>query len=171
MQLVTGDSNPIWKPGKSVYRCLVPIEELMTDPITRPLFDGEPSGFASTVNQKTQMFFVSYPCRADKVLNVAVFHDTKPHQADAEDWNSPARIEDVLEVLEGCHPVWAGIIRHAERVNCFTLGARDAASRMNSGNVVMVGDAAHHMQPTHAGGMSPPSLSSARPHSHTLEWN
>lgn len=79
-----------------MYRSLVPASRLLADPLTRPLFEGQHSGFCSCTNFGKGVMYVTYPCRDDRVMNIAVFHPTKPHQVDAEDWNSPTTIEDVL---------------------------------------------------------------------------
>lgn len=124
----------------------------MADPLTRPLFEGQPPGFCVSSNPAKGILYITYPCRDNDLMNFAVFHPTKPHQVDAEDWNSPATIEDVLEVLEGFHPAWHAIAKHADTMNCYTIGHRDMISRMSKDKAAIIGDAAHPMQATHAQG-------------------
>ncbi|KAK6413631.1 hypothetical protein LTR81_012424 [Elasticomyces elasticus] len=154
VDVVSGEHVPTQKTGKSVYRTLIPFDRIMKDPLIAPIFDQQKSGFCSFINRESHMFFVTYPCRNDEVCNLAIFHDTKPHQANKEHWNSPATVDDALELLDGCHPAWPALVRHADSMNCYVVGRRDVIPRMTNGKVVLIGDAAHPMQPTHAQGGS-----------------
>lgn len=151
---VTGETIPTRKTGKSAYRTLIPIDRLMADPLVQPLFAKEPSGFLSCVKPKAGLLYMTYPCRDDKLMNFACIHSTKPHQVDAEDWNSPATVEDVLELLADFHPAFSALVKHADTMKCYTVGHRDTLPRMARGKALLIGDSAHPMLPTHAQGGS-----------------
>jgi salicylate hydroxylase len=140
VKAVTGEDIKTTKTGKSTYRTLIEVDELMKDPLVRPLYEDQPSGFLSHAAKNTGIFFMTYPCRHDKQMNFAVFHNTKPHQVDAEDWNSPATVEDCMEVVEHFHPSWKAIVTHAENMVCYTVGRRDILPRFVNGKVVMIGE-------------------------------
>jgi len=95
---------------------------------------------------------MTYPCRSGTEMNFACFHATKPHQHDAEDWNSPATVEDVLGVLDGFHPVLKAVVKCADTMKCYVVGHSEPLPKFNNGKVVVIGDTAHPMQPTHAQG-------------------
>ncbi|KAK5129000.1 hypothetical protein LTR85_000333 [Meristemomyces frigidus] len=152
VKTITGEDIPTKKTGKSVYRTLIPVSRLMANPLIQPMFEGQGSGFCACADLAKGVMFITYPCSNDQVMNFAVFHPTKPHQVDAEDWNSPATVEDVLEVLEGFHPAWHAIAKEADAMKCYTVGHRDMIPRMTNGKAAIIGDAAHPMQPTHAQG-------------------
>ncbi|KAK4548334.1 hypothetical protein LTR36_010204 [Oleoguttula mirabilis] len=152
VETITGEEIPTKKTGRSVYRTLIPVSRLMGDPLTRPLFEGQGSGFCVAFNIAKGIMYITYPCRNGELMNIAVFHPTKPHQIDAEDWNSPATVEDVLEVLEGFHPAWHAIAKHADTMHCYTVGHRGMIPCMTKGKAAIIGDAGHPMQPTHAQG-------------------
>ncbi|KAF2769480.1 FAD/NAD(P)-binding domain-containing protein [Teratosphaeria nubilosa] len=154
VKAVCGEDIPSEKTGRSIYRTLIPMDRLMADPAIRPMFENQGSGFVTTIDRKTGVFLMCYPCRNDEIMNLAVVHHTKPHQADAEDWSSPATIEDCLEVIPDINPFWHAIIKHAPTMKCYVIGQRDIVPRIVNGKVAMIGDAAHPMQPTHAQGGS-----------------
>lgn len=86
----------------------------MADPVTKVLYENEKSGFNNTILPATGQMLVTYPCRNDEVMNVALFHTTREEQKDRHDWNSPATVEDALLELKDFHPAWQGVIRHAD---------------------------------------------------------
>ena len=63
VDLVAGEHVPMEKTGLSVYRTLISIEKLMNDPLVRPIFDNQKSGFCMFINKQNSVFFVTYPCR------------------------------------------------------------------------------------------------------------
>lgn len=149
---VSGRHIPAKKTGKSVLRTLIPIDRLMADPLVRPLYDGEKSGFCISMDLQRGVGLVTYPCRNDELMNFALFHNTKPHQVDNESWNSPATVDDALDVLSTMHPAYSSMARHADTMNCYVVGHRDVMPQLTRGKVALIGDAAHPMQPTHAQG-------------------
>lgn len=148
--------TPTQKTGRSVFRTLIPMDCLMADELIRPLFTGEMPGYTYVQRRDNKTVLFTYPCRNNKVLNVALFHETSKHQEDADDWNSDATVEDALQFLEVYHPVWRRIISKADVMKVYTVGYRTECPRMVHGNAIAIGDAAHPMIPTYAqgGGMA-----------------
>lgn len=138
VKIVTGEKIETQKTGKWVYRMLVPFDELIADPITRPVFDGQQSGFIPCTIGQNGVMFIAYPCRNDEALNVVVFHSKKPHQAHAENWNSHATKDDVLETLDGFYTFWRHVLEYTDRADCFTVGHRDIVPRMDNAKVFSV---------------------------------
>lgn len=87
-----------------------------------------------------------------QLLNFACFHNTRANEWDKDDWNSPITIEDVLETCEGFHPTWLEVIKKADSMKVYTVTQRPPSPQIVRGKVVVIGDAAHHMLPTHAQG-------------------
>ena len=151
IQTIAGVDAPNGTTGKSVYRTLIPMDRLMADPLVRPIFENEPSGFMSSMNFRAGVLWISYPCRNDEVMNVAVFHDTRKDQNKHNDWNSPASVQDVIDQLNKeppFNPAFEAFAKQADDMKCYTVGLRDVLPRMNHGRAILIGDAAHPMQPT-----------------------
>ncbi|KAK3673187.1 hypothetical protein LTR78_007027 [Recurvomyces mirabilis] len=115
--------DPFYRTKSSTYRTLIPVSKLMADPLIRPLFENQSSGFLATMSSATGTFCMLYPCRHDKLMNFAYFHVAKEHEKDKQSWHSPATIEDAVNVLEGFHPAFEAIARHAESMNCYVVGS------------------------------------------------
>ncbi|KAK4569591.1 hypothetical protein LTR86_003354 [Recurvomyces mirabilis] len=144
--------DPFYRTKSSTYRTLIPVSKLMADPVIRPIFENQPSGFLATMSPATGTFCMLYPCRHDKLMNFAYFHVAKEHEKDKQSWHSPATIEDAVDVLEGFHPAFEAIARHEESMNCYVVGSEKVLPRLVNGRAVIIGDAAHAMLPTHAQG-------------------
>jgi len=96
---------------------------------------------------------ITYPCRGGDILNLAIFHRSKEDKAASkDDWNSPATVQDAVDVLTGMHPAWTALTKCADYMKFFSLYTRDPAPTMTCGKAVVIGDAAHPMMPTHAQG-------------------
>jgi len=140
------------KTGRSVFRTLIPLDRLITDPEIQTLFQGELPGYIGARRPDNGNLLFTYPCRGNQILNLALFHTTHDHQKDAHDWNSDATVEDVLKVLEGYHPAWQRIFQKADSIKVHTVGHRPECPRLLRGKAIVIGDAAHPMLPTYAQG-------------------
>lgn len=130
----------------SIHRTLIDIDTLMSDSRTRSMYEGYASGFLNTMNKKTGIFFVTYPCRNDKVMNTAIIHRSKPGEQGGDDWNAQADIDDVLDLLkDGFHESWSTLVKSVEpkEWKCFPVSTREPIDHLCRGNAVIIGDAAH----------------------------
>ena len=153
VRAITASDISSSKTGRSIFRTLIPISRIMSDPTSAALFaNNQPSGFASSTISPSGVLFVSYPCRSDTLMNIAIFHTTRPHQAEADAWNSPATVEEALEAIDGFHPAWRAMLAKADEMKVYTIGHRPLIPRLVRGKAVLIGDAAHPMMPTHAQG-------------------
>ncbi|KAL9085889.1 MAG: hypothetical protein Q9165_007372 [Trypethelium subeluteriae] len=159
---ITGDANPVSHIPRSLYRALIPFSRIHAHPTVGPLLfpPHSRSGFCNTTSAPTGLLLVTYPCRHDSVLNLALFHATHADEAHKSDWNSPARVADAVAECERAeretggkfHGVWKELVACADEMKVYTLGWREPLERMVRGRCVLVGDAAHPMMPTHAQG-------------------
>ncbi|KAH8653574.1 hypothetical protein BX600DRAFT_515839 [Xylariales sp. PMI_506] len=152
---ITEKAEPIWKNGRSVYRALIPFDKITERPELYEYFkDQEPGYWVPTLlppNPKP-IFLITFPCKSGQILNVALLHQTREDQVDSEDWQSPATVDDLLSATEGFHPHVHEILKFAPEVKVFTLFGKALLHRLTKGKAVIIGDAAHLMQPTFAQG-------------------
>jgi salicylate hydroxylase len=128
------------------------MDRLMADEQIKPIFTGEPPGAMYVPKTDKNTLFLSYPCRDNTVLNVALFHETIKHQEDTNDWNSHASVEDALGILADFHPVWRSIVGKADFMNVYTVRHGIDCPRLVKGKAIVIGDAAHPMLPSYAQG-------------------
>ncbi|KAF2100650.1 FAD/NAD(P)-binding domain-containing protein [Rhizodiscina lignyota] len=155
VQAITGRDLPFTQTNRSVFRTIIPMERLMEDEKIRPVLENEPSGFVtSALGAGQDAFFVTYPCRDDKLMNIAIFHPTRPHLKSAEGkllcWSAPATLEDVDDVISDFHPVWRAIASKADSYNVYRVEHRNEVNQMVNGRACIIGDAAHAMMPSKA---------------------
>lgn len=144
---VTGLDISPHKIGKSVFRGLIPMAALQSNPLIWSQFENQPSGFY-TCHHAGKMIMM-YPCANDSIMNIAVFHTTRPGHEHDEGWTSPATKADVLSVLQDVHPIWRAIVEAAESdddFKCFPIKLRAPIPRYNNGRAILIGDAAHPFQ-------------------------
>lgn len=152
---VTGSKIPLHETGRSAYRSLIPMDKLLSDPEASKLFEQDGHlGLTGCTNPQTGVFCIAYPCRKGQLMNIAIFHRMQPENRRLSDWDSPATIEQALHGLEGFHPSFKAMINCAEDMRVYTVLHRDPLPNYVKGRVVMIGDAAHPMLPTLAGGGS-----------------
>lgn len=80
---ITGQDIDYIVTWGSIFRTIIPVDRLMEDDTIRPIFENEPSGFMNSTGLK-HLAFVTYPCKDDTLMNVAIFHPTQDHLKDAK---------------------------------------------------------------------------------------
>jgi salicylate hydroxylase len=149
------------RSGQTAYRCLIPMADIMADPVSRPLFDGQDPGFWAPALPQKGVMAVTYPCRENKVMNCIVLHRKLGQHAlsaedveTIEDWNFPATHDDLKVILEGFHPSIIAMLMKTPEVKVYSQMKRNPLKNLTKGKVIMIGDAAHPMLLTHAQGVS-----------------
>ncbi|KAH7112134.1 hypothetical protein B0J11DRAFT_619731 [Dendryphion nanum] len=151
---ITNRSIPNVKIGKSVYRWLAPITEVVQHADAKKLFsDAGGSGFVIFEDGKGMMV-VTYPCRAGTLLNCAVFHVTREEERERDDWNCDTTRERVLESLQGRPAILQQLLTTSSIPKVYTVTQRAPSPNLYNGRAVCIGDTTHHMLPTHAQGAS-----------------
>ncbi|KAH8199654.1 hypothetical protein TruAng_006184 [Truncatella angustata] len=149
---ITSHDDSVKELSWSAYRCLIPMNTILSDPATRSIFENQPAGYWTPFYIPKAFYMVAYPCRDNQTLNIALRHKTQPKDRDKEDWNSAAAREDVLQALKDYHPTMGEIINKASDIKIYKLVRREPLLRYWRGRAVIIGDAAHTILPTHAQG-------------------
>ncbi|KAK3934897.1 3-hydroxybenzoate 6-hydroxylase [Diplogelasinospora grovesii] len=150
----TGHPSAVQRTGRSVYRWLVDMDNIMADDDLRRHYAGELPGFVGWFDAEKNVLWVNYTCRGGKVLNNAVVHETRTGEGDRDLWHSPVSHEQVLTVLENFDPSVRRMVNMASEdgIKVYHLFKRPPLSSFVRGRSAVVGDAAHVMMPTHASG-------------------
>ena len=157
---VTGKDVPMQRSGQTAYRCLIPMADILSDPVTAPLFENQAPGFWAPALPPKGVMAVTYPCRKNTLLNVLLVHRklgqhaSSEEDATIEDWNFPATHEDLERVLDGFHDTVKRVFMKSPEVKVYTQMKRQPLSCMTKGKAVLIGDASHPMLLTHAQGVS-----------------
>ncbi|KAG4259807.1 hypothetical protein FPRO03_12457 [Fusarium proliferatum] len=109
-------------------------------------------GFWVPFDLPTGTFLVTYPCRDGKMLNVAFRHKTKAENEHAVDWNTDTNIQDITAMVAGFNPLVARLFSLSTSVSVHKLFRREPLETYTRARAVIIGDAAHPIQPTHAQG-------------------
>ncbi len=155
-----GHDVPLNREGRMCFRTLIPTSKILANKKACSLYtseDGAMTGFdgvSGSMNPQTGVMFIQYPCRGGELMNVAVFDKPREDRVHKEDWNSPATIEDALEPLSGFHEGFRALVRCADGMRAFTIALREPLPTYVNGRAVLIGDAAHPMLPSLAGGGS-----------------
>lgn len=174
---------PVSQPtGRSIYRWLVSMDDVMADPELAEQYRGKLPGFLGWFDGARHILWVNYTCRGGSVLNNAVVHDSEdyfPPQSSSSDtsrqlghgtqgerredgaederdmlWHVAAAKETVLQTLSNFHPAARRIVSMASEdgIRVHRLYKRPPLESFVRGRAVVIGDAAHVMIPTHAAG-------------------
>lgn len=157
---VTGVDMPMQRSGQTAFRCLIPMKDILEDPVTAPLFEKEGPGFWAPALPAKGVMCVTYPCRNGEILNCLIVTrklkatDTSEADQAIEDWNFPATPEMLDDVMDGFHPSVQALMRKSPEIKMYTQMKRDPLPKMFKGKVLLIGDACHPMLLTHAQGVS-----------------
>lgn len=151
-----GTDVPIVKTPLSIYRFLLPVEEIQKDPVTADLFKGS-SGFS--IFYKTEMgrpgnLLQTYPCRSGTLMYCGLVHLTKTDEKNIEGWNHPATVADCLSSAKDFDPALISLLRKGTDIKVYNQCFRPSIPTFIHGKAVLIGDAAHFMLPVHGQGAS-----------------
>ncbi|KAM0345603.1 hypothetical protein ACHAPU_006256 [Fusarium lateritium] len=149
---IAQNNVPSEDTGHSFYRCLIPFDEVNKEPEVAAIFKDQNPGFWVPFELSTATFVVTYPCRDHKMLNIAFKHKTKPHNEHAEDWNNDTNISDIVAMVDHFNPVLPKLFKSASSASVHKVFRREPLDTYTRGKAVIIGDAAHPIQPTHAQG-------------------
>ncbi|KAI2637527.1 FAD/NAD(P)-binding domain-containing protein [Xylaria nigripes] len=139
-----GRPAPAEPTGRSIYRWLVPMKNVMEDPELAPLYRDKRPGFIGWSDAEKRILWINYTCRGGTMLNNAVVHETKDqsvlplsdddskYEQSYEDWHEPTEEEmhegkrnklwhvlapqkTVLKTLENFHPATHRIVLMASK--------------------------------------------------------
>ncbi|KAI3337002.1 FAD/NAD(P)-binding domain-containing protein [Xylariaceae sp. AK1471] len=82
-----GHPAPAQPTGRSIYRWLVSMDDVMADLELAEQYRDQLPGFISWFDAAKRMLWVSYTCRGGTVLNSAVVHDTEDHPSSQPQFN------------------------------------------------------------------------------------
>lgn len=152
----TGHPSGLHRTGRSIYRWLVSMDDVLAEPTLRSQYIDEFPGFIGWRDPDKDILWVSYTCRGGKVLNNAVVHTTKTGEGEEGLWHTPASQDQVLATLENFHPSVKKMVTMASEdgIKVHHLHKKPVLASFVRGRTAVVGDAAHIMMPTHAAGGS-----------------
>ncbi|QPC73313.1 hypothetical protein HYE68_004065 [Fusarium pseudograminearum] len=149
---VTQNNVPLEDIGSSFYRCLIPFSEVNKNPDLAAIFKDQDPGFWVPFDLSTGTFVVTYPCRDGEMLNVAFRHQTKAENEHAVEWNNDTNVQDIISMVGRFNPLVAKLFGLSTSVSVHKLFRREPLETYTRGRAVIIGDAAHPIQPTHAQG-------------------
>ncbi|KAI1426708.1 FAD/NAD(P)-binding domain-containing protein [Xylaria sp. FL1777] len=152
--------------GRSIYRWLVSMDEVMADAELAEQYSDKLPGFLGWFDAAKRILWVNYTCRGGSVLNNAVVHDTEEYSSSQSEgsengrnnedilWHVPAAKETVLATLSNFHPATCRIVSMASEdgIRVHRLFKRPPLESFVRGRTAVIGDTAHVMLPTHAAG-------------------
>ena len=132
---------------QNTFRFLVPIDKLMTNPITGPFFSKLGFDCQHVFTTKDRRMVI-YPCRNARLLNIVAMHPAKDAGPEIESsWLSGGNVEDLLEIYKNFRPELIEMCRIGEDLKLWSLATRDPPVKFYKGKTVLLGDAAHPMLP------------------------
>lgn len=138
--VVTRTDKTLSRSPMSAFRTLIPMEEVLADGDLREIFEGKPPGF--WVPQNVPLCsVVTYPCRNNTLLNMAVLHRTLPGDEDKTDWHNTASVDEVLTVVKDFHPLVVKLVSKAKSFAVYKVMRRDLLETLVRGRAVLIGDA------------------------------
>lgn len=175
-----GHPVPAQPTGRSIYRWLVSMDDVMADPELAGQYRDKPPGFLCWFDATKRITWVNYTCRGGSMLNNAVVHNTEESSSDGTDdqlshtsprkggkdeqgngkedehkqWHARASKKAVIETLSNFHPATPRIASMASEdgIRVHQLFERPPLESFVRGKTIIIGDAAHVMLPTHAAG-------------------
>ncbi|EXF84952.1 FAD dependent oxidoreductase [Colletotrichum fioriniae PJ7] len=129
VEAILGTPNPAFPAAQDnfCYRFLIPMDAVLSDPITSKLFEGAAGGFRMFLGDGKRI--ATYPCRDGEVLNcIAIFHN-EVDPSSKEDWHSSVERSNLLELFDNFHPSVLALLR-ASVVTIFSNAGQEEADKI-----------------------------------------
>jgi 2-polyprenyl-6-methoxyphenol hydroxylase-like FAD-dependent oxidoreductase len=135
--------------GKSAFRFTMPRSRALEDPLTKPLAEKE--GHLNMYMGKDRRVVI-YPTRNHELLNFVCIHPTSESQQKdqkADDWQSDANLNKMLDVYKGWDPAVLKILSMADEdtLKVWDLLDMGQLPTWTDGQLALIGDAAHPFTP------------------------
>lgn len=151
-------SNPYVQTGKAVYHAIVPMQAVLDDELTAPLFQNQEPGLLGPNTRNYSTICGHTPVRNNTLLSLTYIHPIKPFEESKLDWRSPAALVDLEGSIADFNAAIKEIPRKVENtatdISCYNIVTRNEIPTFTKGRALLLGDAAHPMLTTHAQGSS-----------------
>lgn len=151
---VVGKDVPVLPTGHSVYRMILPVDELLTHEDFVNVIN--PRESVTTMVMGHDCRLIMGPARNSSIYSVvAMVPDEKMIETSADStWTTPGDLSKMLKTFE-MFPDWAKVpLRLAKEAGLWQLRDLDPLPTWYKGRAILVGDAAHAMLPTQGQGAS-----------------
>ncbi|QSZ29965.1 hypothetical protein DSL72_004483 [Monilinia vaccinii-corymbosi] len=145
---ILGYENSAVPTGIACFRLLLSVEEIQEDPECAFLMEdmeGRLRTFIAPQNGHGRVLW--YPCRENKILNVAFTCPDREELKATEGWHNTVPNEIFLDELKGFHPSLRHLLAKGKDVRLWKLLSRAPLPTWHRGKLVIIGDAAHPMLP------------------------
>lgn len=132
--------------GQNCFRFLVPTEEAMRSPLAKSLIDRIGLTSLNAFISETHRLII-YPCRAGKLLNLALMCPEGDMTAEESSWLNSGSKDDLMREVQGFSSELREICSLAEDVKLWSLASRDPPTVFHRGKLCLIGDAAHPTLP------------------------
>ncbi|RPB04213.1 FAD/NAD(P)-binding domain-containing protein [Choiromyces venosus 120613-1] len=148
---VLGENTPALPSGQSAFRFLIPVSEILVDPVTAPFV--AKTGMLQ-VWMADDKRIVIYPCRYNLLLNFVCCHPDTVNSSNTEDWSQDASKAELLDMYKDFSPAMIALLSKvpANEIKLWQLLDLPALPTWVKGNVALMGDAAHPFLPYQAQG-------------------
>lgn len=143
---VVGYDNPARETGVACFRFLILSQDILDDEETKGLMD-EHDGLFRFFPDKDRRILVWYPCRGNKVQNIAYTVPEHEGLGAQEGWNIDVGQDVLMKEVQKFHPSIQAVFRKAKEIKLWTLLSRDPLPTWHKSRLVLIGDAAHPMLP------------------------
>ncbi|KAF2171098.1 hypothetical protein M409DRAFT_64057 [Zasmidium cellare ATCC 36951] len=158
---ILGEERPAELTKLRSIRFIVATETLLKNPKTKPLIENlhnEGTRAAVWIGQSDKIGIFQSPCRDNTLQNFVIYDIADANQTPSTDWIKKADRKMALELLqrEGFDDSVQEIVRCSNEYDFYLwkVGDRDPLPALQSGKLLVLGDAAHPMRPDHGQGAS-----------------
>ncbi|KAK4501838.1 hypothetical protein PRZ48_007647 [Zasmidium cellare] len=158
---ILGEEQPAELSKLRSIRFVVPTETLLKNPKTRPLIENlhnEGTRAAVWFGESGKIGIFQSPCRDNTLQNFVIYDIADANQTPSPDWIKKADRQQALDLLqrEGFDESVQEIVRCSNEHDMYLwkVGDRYPFPKLQSGKLVILGDAAHPMRPDHGQGAS-----------------
>lgn len=146
--VLTSDESNIkpFSAGKNCFRFLISRETLLSDPVTRPVFEIM-NTLCIWLSEDTRMVY--YPCDNNTTINFVAIHPAHLTNDSVGDWQTKGNKEVMTSIYNNFGPAVRAVLAHAdpEKIKLYPLMDMEPLPKWTTGRLALIGDAAHPFLP------------------------
>ncbi|KAK2871696.1 hypothetical protein FQN49_002927 [Arthroderma sp. PD_2] len=145
---VSNSPSKLRESPVSIFRCIVPVEDMLSDPITREVYESRKNMFCMYVGKGGYTILTWFECRNGNLQDIEASYMNINPDGSKKEFDKGKLQKALIDEFKDCHPALIRALEKVQHPTNWTINFAQPLSNWTKAKGVILGDAAHSMYPT-----------------------